>query len=118
MESLLTTRLKALQNERAEVELLLSAARRCEAQGPDAKAQALLDWIQKLAREESDPALKALVFTEFVPTQEMLAAFLQERGYKVARLNGSMGMDERQAASGPSPRTCRCWSRPRPAARA
>ena len=98
MESLLTTRLKALQNERAEVELLLSAARRCEAKGPDVKAQALLDWIQKLAREEGDPELKALVFTEFVPTQEMLAAFLQERGYKVARLNGSMSMDERQAA--------------------
>ena len=34
MESLLKTRLKALQNERAEVELLLSAARRCEAKGP------------------------------------------------------------------------------------
>lgn len=98
MESLLKTRLKALQNERAEVELLLSAARRCEAKGPDVKAQALLDWIQKLAREESAPELKALVFTEFIPTQDMLADFLQQRGYKVVKLNGSMSMEERQAA--------------------
>src|SRR5690606_5676164 len=72
MESLLKSRLKALQNERAEVELLLSAARRCEAKGPDVKAQALLDWIQKLAREENEPDLKVLIFTEFVPTQDML----------------------------------------------
>ena len=98
MESLLKTRLKALQNERAEVELLLSAARRCEAKGPDVKAQALLDWIQKLSREETDPELKVLIFTEFVPTQDMLADFLQQRGYKVVKLNGSMGMEERQAA--------------------
>lgn len=98
MESLLKSRLKALQNERAEVELLLSAARRCEAKGPDVKAQALLDWIQKLAREENEPDLKALIFTEFVPTQDMLADFLQQRGFKVVKLNGSMSMDERQAA--------------------
>jgi superfamily II DNA or RNA helicase len=98
MESLLKTRLKALSNERAEVELLLSAARRCEAKSPDVKAQALLDWIQKLAREESDPELKALIFTEFIPTQEMLVDFLHQRGYKVVKLNGSMSMDERQAA--------------------
>ncbi len=98
MESLLKSRLKAMQNERAEVELLLSAARRCEAKGPDVKAQALLDWIQKLAREESDPELKALIFTEFIPTQEMLTGFLQQRGYKVVKLNGSMSMEERQTA--------------------
>ena len=52
MESILTSRLKGLKNERAEVELLLSAARRCEAKGPDVKAQALLDWIHTLQREE------------------------------------------------------------------
>lgn len=98
MESLLKSRLKALQNERSEVELLLSAARRCEAKGPDVKAQALLDWIQRLAREESEPELKTLIFTEFIPTQEMLTDFLQQRGHKVVKLNGSMSMEERQSA--------------------
>jgi len=41
-------RLTALKNQRAEVKLLLEAARRYEAQGPDAKAEALLDWNCRL----------------------------------------------------------------------
>lgn len=96
MDTLLKTRLKALKNERAEVKLLLEAARRCESQGPDAKAEALLDWIYRLQAEEGDPDLKVLVFTEFVPTQEMLYEFLTERGFEVVCLNGSMDMEERK----------------------
>lgn len=96
MESLLTSRLKGLKNERAEVELLLSAARRCEARSPDGKAEALLSWVQKIQREENDPSLKVLVFTEFVPTQAMLAEFLRQRGYTVTCLNGSMNLEERK----------------------
>ena len=70
-----TTRLKALKNEQAEVKLLLEAAARCDRPGPDAKAEALLDWLYRLQAEESDPEIKVLVFTEFVPTQEMLRRF-------------------------------------------
>jgi superfamily II DNA or RNA helicase len=96
METLLKTRLMALKNERAEVKLLLEAAKRAETIGPDAKAEALLEWIYRLQREETDPDLKVLIFTEFVPTQEMLHEFLTERGFKVTCLNGSMDMDERR----------------------
>ena len=96
IDVLLRTRLKALKNERAEVKLLLDAAARCEQMGPDAKAEALLDWLYRLQSEEGDPELKALVFTEFVPTQEMLWRFLTERGFSVVCLNGSMDMDERK----------------------
>lgn len=96
LDALLSTQVAALRNERAEVELLLNAARRIEAAGPDAKAEALLDWIYTLQREESDPDLKLLIFTEFVPTQEMLRDFLTERGFNVVCLNGSMDMAERQ----------------------
>lgn len=95
METLLTARLKALKNERAEVKLLLDAAERTEHTGPDAKAEALLDWIYRLQQEEGDPELKVLIFTEFVPTQEMLREFLAARGFSVMCLNGSMDMDER-----------------------
>jgi len=95
METLLTSRLKALKNERAEVKLLLAAASRTETTGVDAKAEALLDWIYQLQQEEGDPDLKVLIFTEFVPTQAMLREFLAERGFSVECLNGSMGMDER-----------------------
>jgi len=96
METLLRMRIEALQNERAEVQFLLDAARSCEASGPDAKAEALLDWIYRLQAEEGDVDLKVLVFTEFVPTQEMLHEFLTERGFDVVRLNGSMDMEERR----------------------
>jgi superfamily II DNA or RNA helicase len=96
IDVLLLTRLKALKNERAEVKLLLEAAARCEQIGPDAKAEALLDWLYRLQSKESDPELKALVFTEFVPTQEMLRQFLTERGFSVVCLNGSMDMEERK----------------------
>lgn len=96
METLLKARLKALRNERSEVELLLSASRRCEARGPDVKAVALVDWFTRLEREEQDPAFKVLIFTEFVPTQQMLREFLEARGYTVACLNGSMNLEERR----------------------
>ncbi len=98
IDRMLESRLRGLENERSEVELLLSAARRCEAQGPDAKAVALLDLVHQLQRQEQSPDLKVLLFTEFVATQEMLAEFLAARGFPVVRLNGSMGLEERRAA--------------------
>jgi len=96
VDTFINARLKALKNERAEVKLLLETAKRTELRGPDAKAEALLDWIYKLQQEEGDPELKIIVFTEFVPTQEMLYEFLTERGFSVVCLNGSMTMEERQ----------------------
>lgn len=96
VESILTTRLKAFKNETAEVELLLEAAKRTEETGADPKAEALLDWIYRLQQQESDPDIKVLIFTEFVPTQEMLREFLTQRGISIVCLNGSMGMEERK----------------------
>lgn len=86
------------ETERAEVETLLELARTTERQGTDAKAEALLELIYKLQQEENDPALKVLVFTEFVPTQAMLADFLQTRGFSIATLNGGMDLDARTRA--------------------
>ena len=97
VEVLLGTRLKALKNERAEVKVLLDAAAHCEQACPDAKAEALLDRLYRLQSEEGDPELKVLVFTEFVPTQEMLLRFLTDRGFSVVCLNGSMDMEERNS---------------------
>lgn len=98
LETVLAASLKGLHDERSEVELLLSAARRCETLGPDVKAAALLNLILRLQREENEPALKVLVFTEFVPTQAMLSDFLGQRGFSVVTLNGSMSLSERQEA--------------------
>lgn len=86
------------EREKTEVEMLLDLARETERQGTDAKAEALLELIYKLQQEENDPQLKVLVFTEFVPTQAMLAEFLESRGFSVALLNGGMSLDERTRA--------------------
>jgi superfamily II DNA or RNA helicase len=86
------------EREKTEVEMLLDLARETERQGTDAKAEALLELIYKLQQEENDPQLKVLVFTEFVPTQAMLAEFLKSRGFSVALLNGGMDLDARTRA--------------------
>ncbi|MCB0556897.1 MAG: DEAD/DEAH box helicase [Phaeodactylibacter sp.] len=98
LDQLLQSHIAALQNEGEHVQTLLDAARRCEQAGPDAKAEALIEWIYQLQRDEDDPDLKVLIFTEFVPTQQMLREFLEARGMRVATLNGSMDMDERRRA--------------------
>jgi superfamily II DNA or RNA helicase len=85
-----------IQNEVEEVGALLRLAEQVEARGPDAKAEALLALIHERQREEGDPDLKVLVFTEFVPTQQMLAEFFAARGISAVTLNGSMDMEERQ----------------------
>lgn len=86
------------EREKTEVETLLELARETERQGTDAKAEALLELIYKLQQEENDPQLKVLIFTEFVPTQAMLAKFLESRGFSVALLNGSMDLEARTQA--------------------
>lgn len=86
------------EQEKAEVEMLLDLARETERQGTDAKAEALLELIYKLQQEENDPELKVLVFTEFVPTQAMLAEFLESRGFSIALLNGGMDLEARTRA--------------------
>jgi superfamily II DNA or RNA helicase len=98
LDELLKSHVSALQSEGSHVETLLDAAVRCEQAGPDAKAEALIEWIYKLQAEENEPDLKVLNFTEFVPTQQMLKEFLEARGISVVTLNGSMAMEERGTA--------------------
>jgi hypothetical protein len=85
-------------SERAEVETLLNLARETELASPDAKAEFLAETIYRLQQEEGDPDLKVLIFTEFIPTQAMLAEFLRNRGFSVATLNGGMDLGERARA--------------------
>lgn len=98
LDDLLKSRLSALQNEVSHVMVLLDAARQCEQASPDAKAETLIEWIYRLQAEENEPDLKVLIFTEFVPTQQMLKEFLEARAISVVTLNGSMDMDERKQA--------------------
>ncbi|MBC7752533.1 MAG: DEAD/DEAH box helicase family protein [Candidatus Saccharibacteria bacterium] len=89
-------RVGSLKNEVQEVQWLLSIANQCVENSIDAKADALLELITQLQREENDPNLKVLIFTEFVSTQKMLANFLTSRGMSIATLNGALNMQERK----------------------
>lgn len=98
LDELMKSHVSALQSEGSHVKTLLDAAIRCEQAGPDAKAEALINWIYKLQAEENESDLKVLIFTEFVPTQQMLKDFLETRGISVVTLNGGHDMDERNQA--------------------
>jgi len=97
LEQLLSGRLASFGREREEIRKLIELAAFCEQKHPDAKAEALVDRMYRLRQEEQDPDLKFLVFTEFIPTQEMLREFLESRGFSVVCLNGLMEIDERLA---------------------
>lgn len=84
--------------ERAEVEMLIDLARKSAGTGIDAKARYLLDLLGQIARAEGDPSAKAVVFTEFVPTQEMLLDVLAGAGISAVAVNGSMSISERRDA--------------------
>jgi len=49
-------RLAGLENEKEEVGLLLELAQRCQAQGPDARAETLLNVLYESQRQENDPS--------------------------------------------------------------
>ena len=85
------------RSEKAEVTTLLRLAEQALG-GTDAKVEALLEHVYRIQQEEDDPYLKVLIFTEFVPTQAMLASELRDRGFEVATLNGQMAVEERVAA--------------------
>lgn len=85
------------RSEKAEVATLLRLAEQALG-GTDAKVEALLEHVYRIQQEEDDPDLKVLIFTEFIPTQAMLATELRERGFDVTTLNGQMAVEERVAA--------------------
>ena len=98
LDELIASTKQALENEKADVQRLLNIANDCVSKESDTKAEALIDWLYKLQQEEQDPNLKTLVFTEFVPTQQMLSKFFRDRGISVVTLNGSMDLAERKKA--------------------
>jgi superfamily II DNA or RNA helicase len=88
----------AWADERSEVELLIDLARRAAAAGIDAKARYLMGLLGEVAREERDPSAKAVVFTEFIPTQEMLLDVFDGAGIRAVAINGGMSINERRDA--------------------
>ncbi|MDA8227469.1 MAG: helicase-related protein [Desulfitobacterium hafniense] len=82
-----------MKTEIAELEVILSIAKQAEFQYLDAKAEELIEIIDKLYAEESDR--KIIIFTEFVATQNFLKEILGRKGYSSSLLNGSMSIEDR-----------------------
>ena len=75
---------------------LIRDAKDCLDTETDAKVEFLLSRLQKLKRDEQNPDLKLLIFTEFTITQYMLKKVLEEKGgYICEAINGSMDFDQR-----------------------
>ncbi len=88
----------AWDTERAELGELLRRARSAAAAGADAKVVAFFALVGELRRSERDPDIKILVFTEFIPTQEMLLERLDAAGISAVSINGAMSLEERVLA--------------------
>ncbi len=97
-EVLVNAKGPAWATERAELTGLLRKAKDAAAAGADAKTRAFFDLLADLRQSERDPNVKVLVFTEFVPTQDMLLELLEHAGIPAVAINGSMGLAERALA--------------------
>ncbi len=84
------------EEEIKELEHIISVAKQAEYQFSDAKIEPMLNIVDRIISE--DAYQKIIIFTEFVATQKYLEKLLQEKGYTVTILNGSMSIDERNVA--------------------
>jgi superfamily II DNA or RNA helicase len=81
------------RSELEELKRLHAVSKQAEFQYTDAKAEKLLEMLDRLRTEQSIG--KVIIFTEFVATQYYLRDFLEKCGYSVSLLNGSMDLEER-----------------------
>ncbi len=82
-----------MTEEIEELERIISVAKQAEFQHPDVKVERLIDTIDEIL--SNDRSQKIIIFTEFVGTQKYLKTLLENRGFSVSVLNGSMSLDER-----------------------
>ncbi len=92
---LVTTALSELRDERAEVEILLSQARRLAEAGNDSK----FDRLRAFMADPAHAREKLIVFTEHRDTAEFLVHRLEGLGFtgQVALIHGGLGYREREA---------------------
>lgn len=85
-----------MAEEIAELEHIIAVAKQAEFQHPDVKVERLVDTIDEILSKDRNQ--KIIIFTEFVATQKYLQQLLENRGFTVSVLNGSMSIDERNEA--------------------
>lgn len=82
--------------EIAELERIIAVAKQAEFQHLDVKVETLTDTLDALLSEDRNQ--KFIIFTEFVATQLYLRELLVSKGFTVTILNGSMSVEDRDAA--------------------
>ena len=85
-----------MAEEISELERIIAVAKQAEFQYQDVKIDKLEEILDSIFAE--DRGQKVIIFTEFVATQRYLQKLLENRGFSVSILNGSMSMDERDEA--------------------
>lgn len=85
-----------IKNEMLDLGEIIALAKRAQEQYPDVKVEKLQDTLDKIFYQDANQ--KVIIFTEFVATQQYLADLLRKQGHGVTILNGSMSMEERNAA--------------------
>ena len=96
LEDALHTMSLDMKQEIAQLETLLKLAGGAKAQCMDAKAEVLVDLLDKLRRSDEQP--KIILFTEFCATQRSLQQLCEFNGFTTTLINGSMALDERNAS--------------------
>lgn len=96
LEQAITTISLDIQEEINQINEIIAIAKQAEYQYLDIKVEPLLEILDNLFLEDQN--LKVIIFTEFVATQEYLVRILNQFGYSTSILNGSMSIDERNAA--------------------
>lgn len=85
-----------MAEEIEELEHIIAVAKQAEFQHPDVKVERLIDTIDEILSDDRNQ--KIIIFTEFVATQKYLQKLLENRGFTVSILSGSMSIDERNEA--------------------
>lgn len=71
---------------------IIAVVKQVEFQHSDVKVERLVDTIDEILSEDWNQ--KIIIFTEFVAIQKYLRQLLENRGFTVSVLNGSMSIDE------------------------
>ncbi|MGW2071089.1 DEAD/DEAH box helicase [Streptomyces sp. NPDC001953] len=79
----------------ADLSRLVNLARHTLSAETDPKTVHFLRLLRALQRDEHDPEVKILVFTQFRATQRAIARVLEAQGIRTTTVNGTMGLAER-----------------------
>mgnify|MGYP000862520181 FL=1 len=85
-----------LEREIKELQTCINLAQQATYDRNDVKLEKLLKVISEFIVKENDPKLKFIIFTEFVETQAYICNSLNDLGYEVALINGSMTLEEKE----------------------